>query len=166
MVFLYFPGIAAYRQEVVRPCIQAYTHLSIASPASAPPRCTLQRILCPSRSPPPPCGIIGNGVTLRRLELLVHGLQHSRQAFINYRNGTSTVDRIALDVADEAFVRSCRAQNLEVHHVAQTLLLSAMMPSDDDDGLAQRGWHSGRRLLRMPRRLFDGFLPHAVHSPA
>ena len=68
-------------------------------------------------------------------ELLVLGLEHCQIALDDHGNGTSAVDGVALDVADEALVRVGVDEYFQVHHVAQTLVDERHDALDDDDGL-------------------------------
>ena len=77
-------------------------------------------------------------------ELLVHGLEHCQIAIDDHGNGTSAVDGVALNVADEALVGVGVDEYLQVHHVAQTLVDERHDDLDDDhwlrlhmDGLRQ-----------------------------
>lgn len=75
-------------------------------------------------------------ITLRRLDkLLVHGFQYFQITVYNHGNRSSTVYRVALNVAYQSLIRAAVDEYFQVHQVAQLLVEQRHNTLDDDDGL-------------------------------
>ena len=68
-------------------------------------------------------------------ELLVHGFEHSLIAVEHLINSTSALHYIAADIANKTHVGVGINENLQVHHVAQLLIVQRHDAFEDNDRL-------------------------------
>ena len=91
-------------------------------------------------------------------KLLMHGLEYLLIAVKHHIDGTSTLYHISADVADKAHVRVGINEYLQVHHVAQLLVVQGHNALQNDDGLrlyTHGFWQSVGDDIRIGR-LFHG----------
>ena len=68
-------------------------------------------------------------------ELVVHGLQHVLIAFKHHIDRTSTLYNIATDITNQSYIGIRIHKNLQIHHIAQLLIVQRHDALEDNNGL-------------------------------
>ena len=84
-------------------------------------------------------------------KLLVHGLEHLKVTVNDHRHGSATVNGVALNVADETFVRVAVDKDFKIHHLTQLLVEQRHDTLNDDYGLRLHMYGLGQAIAEKIR---------------